>query len=207
MILNKAKEGYSLGKDRAKSNHLLFMDDLKLYGKDRNQLDSLVQTVRIFSSDIGMTFGIEKCAMVEMKRGKLIDSDGLDLPEGQKIKSLQDEEAYKYLGVLENDKIKSTEVKDILRQEYFRRVKKILRSKLNAGNIIEAINSRAVSLIRYGAGIIDWRRDELKDIDRKTRKLFTMHRSMHPQSDVDRLYWKRAEGGRGLNPIKPRGGG
>ena len=71
------------------------MDDLKLYGKDKDQLDSLVQTVRIFISDIGMTFGIEKCAMVEMKRGKLIDSDGLDLPEGEKIGSLQDEEAYK----------------------------------------------------------------------------------------------------------------
>ena len=77
-------------------------------------------------------------------------------------------------------------MKDILRQEYFRRVKKILRSKLNAGNITQAINSRAVSLIRYGAGIIDRRKDELKDIDRKTRKLFIMHRSMHPQSDVDR---------------------
>ena len=46
IILNKAKEGYSLGKERAKLNHLLFMDDLKLYGKDKNQLDSLVQTVR-----------------------------------------------------------------------------------------------------------------------------------------------------------------
>ena len=202
IILNKAKEGCSLGKDRAKLNHLLFMDDLKLYGKDKDQLDSLVQTVRIFSSDIGMTFGIEKCAMVEMKRGKLIDIDGLDLPEGEKMRSLQDEEAYKYLGVLENDKIKSTEMKNILRQEYFRRVKKMLRSKLNAGNIIQAINSRAVSLIQYGAGIIDWRKDELKDIDRKTRKLFTMHRSMHPQWDVDRLYWKRTEGGRGLQSVE-----
>ena len=100
IILNKAKEGYSLGKDRAKLNHLLFMDDLKLYGKDKDQLDSLVQTVRTFISDIEMTFGIKKCAMVEMKRGKLIDSDGLDLPEGEKIRSLQDEEAYKYIGVL-----------------------------------------------------------------------------------------------------------
>ena len=34
--------------------------------------------------------------------------------------------------------------------------------------------------------IIDWRKDELRDIDRKTKKLFTMHRSMHPQSDADR---------------------
>ena len=104
--------------------------------------------------------------------------------------------------ILENDKIKSAEIKDILRQEYFRRVKKILRSKLNTRNIIQAINSRAVSLIRYGAGIIDWRKDELKDTDRKTRKSFTMHRSMHPQSDVDRLYWKRTEGGRGLQSVE-----
>ena len=93
-------------------------------------------------------------------------------------------------------------MKDILRQEYFRRVKKILISKLNAGNIIQAINSRAVSLIRYGARIIDWRKDELKDIDRKTRKFFAIHRSMHPQLDVDRLYWKRAEGGRGLKSVE-----
>ena len=88
--------------------------------------------MRIFSSDIGMTFGIEKCAMVEMKRGKLINSDGLDLPESQQVKSLQDEETYKYLGVLENDKIKSKEMRDILRRGSFRRIKKILRSKLNA---------------------------------------------------------------------------
>ena len=121
--------------------------------------------------------------------------------KGQKIKSLKDEEAYNYLGVLDNDKISSKEMKDILRQEYFRRIKKILRSKLNARNIIQAINSRAVS-IRYGAGIIEWRKDELKDIDAKTRKLITMHRSMHPQSDVDRLYWKRAEGGRGLKSVE-----
>ena len=65
-----------------------------------------MEKARIFSSDIGMTFSIEKCAMVEMKGGKLIDSDGIDLHEGNEIKSLQDEEAYKYLGVLEDDKIK-----------------------------------------------------------------------------------------------------
>ena len=70
----------------------------------------------------------------------MIDSDGLDLLEDQTVKSLQDEEAYQYLGVLENDEIKSTEMKDILRQEYCCRIDKILRSKLNAGNIIQAIN-------------------------------------------------------------------
>ena len=202
IVLNKSKEGYLLGAQRGKLNHLLFMDDLKLYAKDIRQLDSLVQTVRIFSNDIGMEFGIQKCAMVELKRGKMIQSNGIDLPEGQKLKSLEEGEGYRYLGILESDKVKSVEMKDILRKEYYHRVRKILRSSLNAGNTIQAINSRAVSLIRYGAGIIEWTKEDTRQMDRKTRKLFTLHRSMHPQSDVDWLYWKRNEGGRGLQSIK-----
>ena len=39
-------------------------------------------------------------------------------------------------------------------------------------------------------------------MDRKTRKLLTVYRCMHPQADVDRLYWKRKEGGRGLINIE-----
>ena len=38
------------------------MDDLKLYFKKEKGLESLVQPVRIFSDDIGMEFGIDKCA-------------------------------------------------------------------------------------------------------------------------------------------------
>ena len=39
-------------------------------------------------------------------------------------------------------------------------------------------------------------------MDRKTRKLLTIYGCMHPQADVDRLYWKRKEGGRGLSSIE-----
>ena len=49
-------------------NHLLFMDDLKLYPKSERTLDSLIQI--ICSKDIGMQFGIDKCAMFVMKKGK-----------------------------------------------------------------------------------------------------------------------------------------
>ena len=37
-----------------------------------------------------------------------------------------------------------------------------------------------------------------KELDRKTRNLLTMHKELHPKSDVDRLYVSRKEGGRGL---------
>ena len=36
------------------------MDNLKLYAKDKKELDTLTQTVRVFSKDIGMDFGSEK---------------------------------------------------------------------------------------------------------------------------------------------------
>ena len=39
-------------------------------------------------------------------------------------------------------------------------------------------------------------------MDRKTRKVFTIYRALHPQADVDRLYLKRSEGGRGLLSIE-----
>ena len=50
------KVGSNLGNRKGLINHLLLMDDLKLYGKNEKQVDTLVNTVRIFSKDIGMEF-------------------------------------------------------------------------------------------------------------------------------------------------------
>ena len=65
------------------------MDDLKLYSRSEKGLDSLVQTVCVFSEDIRMEFGIEKCAMLVMEKGKIVKLVGIDLPDGKVIKSLQ----------------------------------------------------------------------------------------------------------------------
>ena len=66
---------------------------------------------------------------------------------------------------------------------------------------IKEINSRAVSFVRYGAGILKWAKDELKVMDRKTRNIMTMNTMYHPQSDTDRLYIPRMESGRGFMSI------
>ena len=60
-LLRKVNLFYEWGKKEYKLNHLLFMDDLKLYSKSEAQIDSLIQTTHIFSTDIGMEFGIKKC--------------------------------------------------------------------------------------------------------------------------------------------------
>ena len=47
LILGKAKAAYEFSKSKEKINHLLFMDDLKLYSQSEKGLDSLVQTVYV----------------------------------------------------------------------------------------------------------------------------------------------------------------
>ena len=78
----------------------------------------------------------------------------------------------------------------------------ILKSELNARNKIIAIGALAVPVLRYSFGIINWRTEEIKKIDRKTRKMLTMYKMHHPKADIDRLYVKRKDGGRGLLQIE-----
>ena len=42
-------------------------------------MDLLVQTARVFSKHIGMEFGIEKCAMLMIEKGKNVKSIGIEL--------------------------------------------------------------------------------------------------------------------------------
>ena len=74
-------------------------------------MSPLVQTVRVFSEDIGIEFGIEKCAMLVMEKGKIVKSVGIELPDGKVIKSLQEGERYMYLGILEADKFLEEKMK------------------------------------------------------------------------------------------------
>ena len=80
IVLRKMRAGYKLAKDMKPINHLLFMADLKLYGVSTDQLDSLVQVVRIFSQDIKMSFGLDKYSVLEMRRGRQVGSSGIELP-------------------------------------------------------------------------------------------------------------------------------
>ena len=197
LVLRHTEASYEFKKGGQKISHLLFMDDLKLFAKNDDQIDSLVNTVRFFSDDIKMEFGLPKCGVLIMKRGKVIKSERISMLDGKMIKNIE-EGGYKYLGILEADGVKHEEMKDQIKKEYIRRVRNIVKSKLNEGNIILAINSRAVSIVRYGAGIISWTKMELEELDRRARKLMTMYEAHHPKVDVDRLYLQRCEAERGL---------
>jgi len=64
----------------------------------------------------------------------------------------------------------------------------VLSTELSSKNKIPAIGSLVVPVLRYSFGIINWHQEELQKLDRKTRKLLTIHGQHHPKADVDRLY-------------------
>ena len=101
-----------------------------------------------------MIFGLDKCVLLVLKRGKMFQIEGIELPDRKRMREVN-YDGYKYLGVLQLDSIVNREIKEKVKIEYIRRIKKLLRSQLNGGNIIAGMNSWAVGIIRYGAGVLD----------------------------------------------------
>ena len=138
---NNNNNRYKLSRSQEKINHLMYMDDIKLFAKNEKDLETLIHAVRIYSQDIGMEFGIEKCAMVVMKSGKRRMTDGMELPNHDKIRTLGENETNKYLGIFEADTIKHVEMKDKIRNEYLRRTRKLFDTKLSSRYLIKRINT------------------------------------------------------------------
>ena len=148
-----------------------------------------------------MEFGFKKCAMLVMKSGKRHLTDGMELPNQEKIKMLGEKETYKYLGILEADTIKQEVMKEKVKKEYFRRTRKLLKTRQYSRNLIKGINTWAALFVRYSRPYLKWTREELKLMDQRTRKLMTMHKGLHPRDDIDRLYMSR-KGRKGLASIE-----
>ena len=134
-MLRKTNIFYEVRKKKERINHLLFMDELELFAKNVDQIDSLVNNVRIFSEEIKMEFGLSKRGVLIMKRGKVVENDGLCISDGAMMRNIEDG-GYKYLGILEANGIKHDEMKEQLKKEYIKSVRNVLKSKLNGGNII-----------------------------------------------------------------------
>ena len=114
-LLVDSNKGYS-PKNSEKVSHLMYMDDIKLFAKSTREMESLVNITKIFSDDIRMTFGYDKCATVALKRGRLAEQTGINL-EDNKIQELTDH-PYKYLGVPEMENVKHELMKKKLEKEY-----------------------------------------------------------------------------------------
>ena len=171
-ILRDVGSGYHFESKGQKINRLLFMDNLKSYTSNEKSLESLIQTLRVFSNDIGMEFVVEICVVLLMKKGKVANSDRIALLNEKIMKGLKEGDSYIYIGLIQAKGTKHHERKDTIKTKQNRRVTKRLETKLNGRNIITGINTWGISLLRYSAIFLDRRIwVDLGKMDRRTIKL------------------------------------
>ena len=203
-LLNKNSDGYIIGNSKqrdCKITHLLFVDDLKTFAKNKDIASKQLEIITEFTNDIGMTFGADKCAYINIDRGNQKSLGEQITINGLELNELKYGESYKYLGQDEDTSYKGELNKTRVTQEYYRRVKKIWKSELYSKNKIVAHNTFASPVLTPTFGILSWTKTEIESIDIKTRKIMTLTGSFHRNSSVDRLYSPRIEGGRGLNSV------
>jgi len=100
--LNRAECGYQVHETERKICHLLYMDDLKLLGRNKNNLKNEIKIVQTISKGINMNFGLEKCARICLKRGRVQSKMHIGNTFENDIKEMDPRKAYKYLGIEEN---------------------------------------------------------------------------------------------------------
>ena len=138
---------------------------------------------------------------IYIERGKQVSLDRKFSIKNIELNQLENGDCYKYLGQDEDIGFNDTLNKERVTKEYFETVRKIWSSELYANNKVTSHNIFAIPVITPTFGIINWTKEELHNIDIKTRKLLTSTGSFHINSDIDRLYSYRNKDGRGLNSL------
>lgn len=129
-ILNNTKKGYKLNTSSDFNvSHLLYVDDLTIFAGNKTELQSLFETTAIFSSDIKMNFRLEKCATLEVKKGKITQQDNINLALSNYMLPTI-ESHYKYLGFLQDLVFNKAEVKEKISNGFTTRIKKVLSTSL-----------------------------------------------------------------------------
>ena len=106
------------------------MDDLKLLGRNENDMKNEMKIVQTISKDINMNSGLEKCARICLKRGRVQTKMHVGSTFENDIKELDSRKANKYLGIEENFDIQHKNEKEKLKKEYLRRLWLVLGTEL-----------------------------------------------------------------------------
>ena len=110
-------------------------------------------------------------------------TEGIELPNEEKIRTLREKETYMYLGILEADTFKQAKINEKFFKKYHRRTRKLFETKEYSRNLIKRINAWAVPHVRYSGPFLKCTSEELQQMDKGTRKRMTM--PLHPRDDID----------------------
>lgn len=195
-------KGYSCGPPgnrKYKITHMFYIDDLKIYASNERELKEALNAVQLYSDSIGMSLGLDKCAVLHIKRGRGVgEGEDVQLIDGSILRHLGARETYKFLGVAQRGLQDATTVKKSLCSEYYSVLRRIWSSQLSGRNKVLATNMLAVPIISFTYGFLRWNLLELQTVDLKTRRILNINQSLHKKSSLQRIYLPRHQGGRGL---------
>ena len=179
-------------------SHIIFMDDFKAFSSNIESFKKILTTSIDILKEVGLEVGYDKCAVMKVERGKVVQMDGIKISLDNIIEEVKMDKGYPYLGILElldpcHDKTKNT------MKELVTKISNVVwSSKLSERNKVSAHNMFVVSKLTYTFGIINWTQNELDELDCMVRKVAAEHGSLNKHSNCQRLYLKRKDGGRGL---------
>jgi hypothetical protein len=130
--LNRVDCGYQVHGTERKISYLLYMDVMKLLGRNENDLKNEIKIVQTISKDITMNFGLEKCARMCLKRGRVQSKMHIGNTFENDIKELDPRKAYTYLGIEENFDIQHKNEKEKGKKEYVMRLRLVSGTELSA---------------------------------------------------------------------------
>ena len=198
----RSTEGYKLSHapDR-KITHALFVDDLKTYHRSEQKAVAVTSKLKKMFADIGLEWGINKCAAIHMKRGKLAPNDSAsEMPVSNdcSIPVIGSEDHYKFLGKYQNTQHLEDKVIEEASNQYENRLWAVWTSPLSIPRKVRATNVYAVPVLQYYMWTTDWCLSHLKELDRLTRKVINDCSGKHKHESTPLLYLQPQQGGKGL---------
>ncbi|CAK1589327.1 unnamed protein product [Parnassius mnemosyne] len=139
-LLEGSGRGFQLQRGGTKVTHLFYMNDPKLFASSRSHLMELLNITCDFSNSIRMELGTDKCAILHVERGRVANSEGIDLSMPISIRTLSEAETYRYLGMSQNIGVDESGMKRSVCDVFYARLTKVLNSLLSGVNKTHAYN-------------------------------------------------------------------
>ena len=158
------------------TNHLLFIDDLKLLALNEADLSRMTSETEIFFKVIGLEINREKSAT-----NTNICSNTAVLLDGT--------QGYKYLGIIEDSKSRPTrETFENIKNELYARVNRLCQTKLNGKNLVKGVNEHAINLVNYYVGLLKLEPENYRTLDNDIRQILNKY-GIHMQPGcLEKLY-------------------
>ena len=205
-MLMEETDGYRMGapgERDIKRTHSFFIDDLKVYQESHEKMQIVNETIVKASMDTGACYGVNKCAEIVFKEGKMVKGEGLAvLDERMKTLDPSKDEFYKFLGCEQKDKIDAKMVLERVKQEVRKRTSTLVNCNLNDKNLMQAINTRVIPVAGYVMNVCKMGKGDLDSLDKIVKEELRKLKFHGRQASDEKLYTERKEGGRGLKSFK-----